>query len=712
MRGRIILTVGFLLITAGAAQAQVQTTLYFPRLASTSGSGGTLDTSEYTGLAFANFDTVFATLTFTAYDRTGVQITGTGITNPATRLLGPNSQIALIDSQIFGTALTSRNPVGWVKVTSTARKVVGFFLTFNGSLSVQDGADVPSTTLTSFVFTEMGDQEANNIHIVNPGTASASVTLEVVRSDGTVRVQVVRQIPANGALADVLQNIVSGTTLDPTDYVRVTSTLGVVPYQQLGRLGSYVAGLNGQDATAGAATLYCPQYVAGGSDYRSTLSIVNLDSTSGTLTLRWVGDDGTQIGNTRTVPIASRGKVSITNQDFFADAGALRQGYLVVSSSGPKIAGSVVFGDLRREVFSASLPLVSKLAGDLVFSQVASNQTYFTGVALLNSGAADANAVVEVTDSFGLRVASKLERIPAGQRISRLLTQFFPSLEGANRTSGFIRVLADASIASFALFGTNNLSVLSAVPPQVLDANRAALPRIGSISPTSAQRNTTLEITIDGINFQNATGLQFTVSSGVTVSNFRATATRITATVALASGATASNRTVAVLTPAGTSNTLLFEVRRFGSPPVISNISVNTPTLGSGGATITGSFDFTDPDGDIVYTGTRETSAELIFGRQIGVNTCWVQGTGAFLDKQGQTSGRVEFSLTYSFGSITLGSVSISFTLQDADGNQSNTLNFTSNTWYCDRLGPLPARAAPPGPQHAADRPRRLWLAG
>jgi hypothetical protein len=167
-----------------------------------------------------------------------------------------------------------------------------------------------------------------------------------------------------------------------------------------------------------------------------------------------------------------------------------------------------------------------------------------------------------------------------------------------------------------------------------------------------------------------------------------------------------------VLTPAGTSNTLLFEVRRFGSPPVISNISVNTPTLGSGGATITGSFDFTDPDGDIVYTGTRETSAELIFGRQIGVNTCWVQGTGAFLDKQGQTSGRVEFSLTYSFGSITLGSVSISFTLQDADGNQSNTLNFTSNTWYCDRLGPLPARAAPPGPQHAADRPRRLWLAG
>ena len=56
--------------------------------------------------------------------------------------------------------------------------------------------------------------------------------------------------------------------------------------------------------------------------------------------------------------------------------------------------------------------------------------------------------------------------IPSHQRSSKLLTEIFPALVGQNQTSGYIRLTVDQPVASFALFGTNNLSALSAVPAQ------------------------------------------------------------------------------------------------------------------------------------------------------------------------------------------------------------------------------------------------------
>jgi len=53
-------------------------------------------------------------------------------------------------------------------------------------------------------------------------------------------------------------------------------------------------------------------------------------------------------------------------------------------------------------------------------------------------------------------------------RKSQLLTQYFPQLVGQNISSGYIKVTSDRNVASFALFGTANLSVLAAVPPQAI----------------------------------------------------------------------------------------------------------------------------------------------------------------------------------------------------------------------------------------------------
>ena len=56
--------------------------------------------------------------------------------------------------------------------------------------------------------------------------------------------------------------------------------------------------------------------------------------------------------------------------------------------------------------------------------------------------------------------------IPGRSRRARLLTEYFPELVEAQITSGYVKITVDRPAAGFALFGTNDLSVLSAIPGQ------------------------------------------------------------------------------------------------------------------------------------------------------------------------------------------------------------------------------------------------------
>jgi hypothetical protein len=102
----------------------------------------------------------------------------------------------------------------------------------------------------------------------------------------------------------------------------------------------------------------------------------------------------------------------------------------------------------------------------MALGQIASNSIYFTGISILNPNDAVARAVIEVYDSDGNPVIAKIEDIPARGRRSQLLTEYFPSLAGVNLGSGYIKITVNRNAVGFALFGTNDLSVLSAVEPQ------------------------------------------------------------------------------------------------------------------------------------------------------------------------------------------------------------------------------------------------------
>lgn len=449
--------------------ASLQTVkLVVPRLVTNAGGTTVPDDSEHTGIAVANLSDTEAFLTFTAYDNSGALIAGASITNPAVRTLPAGAQLAIMDVELFGSGLPDEHAVGWVEIDSSVDGLTAFMSAFNSSLSMMDGAPVSTTPLTQFVFTEIEGQGFTQLHVANPNDHPAKVTFQLVQPNGIPLASAFRTINPMGTVAESASDVFPGLIIESSDYIRVVSDEAVFPFELLGKKSQDVAGLNGASAYSGAASLYCPQYVVGGS-YRSTLSIVNLDGTEGSLTLRLIGDNGAQIGVTRTLSIAANGKVYISDQSFFAVPQDNEvSGYVEINSSGPSVVGNVVFGDVNPGTSVTALPLVARLGNSLVFGQVASDQTWFMGLALLNPNNTDAVATLALYQANGSLDASIPVTIPAHQRISKLLYQHFPELQGRNRSSGYVRVTSDKGIAGYAGFGTNDLKVLSAVPAQIL----------------------------------------------------------------------------------------------------------------------------------------------------------------------------------------------------------------------------------------------------
>jgi hypothetical protein len=444
------------------------TGVYLPTFSTNHSGQGTAGASgsEYTGVAVANLDTTDTQLSFTAFDPDGNPVTGANVTNPARRMLKQGGQLPIVDTQLFG---TGAGPIGWMKVESTVSKISSFFMYFNSGLTALDGANASTEFMRTAILPEVGENGFNRIYLANPNSEPVSVTLNLMKSDGTVRGGVRREINTNGELtADLYPELFAQADADPSDYLWITSSGGVIPYELLAEEGKDIRILSGQDAAAGAAQLYSPQYAAGG-PWRSTISVINLESRPATVMMHFVPDDASKAEKIAVFELPANGKLYVSDQKIFLDPGAdltktITQGWVEIASNGARLAGSVTFGNSGKENFASALPLVDELNRNVIFSHAASNGTYFTGIALLNPGSISTQATIDLYGADGTLEATVTTSVPAKSRKSRLLTELFPILVGQDRTAGYIRVTSDWPLASFALFGTNSLSVLSAIP--------------------------------------------------------------------------------------------------------------------------------------------------------------------------------------------------------------------------------------------------------
>jgi hypothetical protein len=422
------------------------------------------------GMAFTNSSNNQAAITFTARDADGNLITGQDIVNPAGSRLNASEQSAMLDIGVFGEGLSHSSSKGWIELEGNTSDVGGFFLTFDIGLSLMDGTSFGDAPRKDFAFTEIEANGSTKIDIANNNPEDAFVAFNLMHSNGSVRAAQSRVIKANGALvADLHQDLFPGIAPAADNYILMNSTQGVQSFEMTWKAIGDVASLSGQDVSEGGTVLYSPQYVSG-DIWRTTLSVINLDSHAGNVGFQLIGDDGIQIGETKLLQISALGKLFINDPAFFQQPGSgeILSGYVKIASDDVRLAGSTVFGHRDGESFSSALPLIYDLQNSVVFSHVASNDLYFTGLAIVNPNDSDAMPALELYSEDGVLLERNEVELRAGQRTISLLPGFFSSLTEREQASGYIRIVSAKPLASFALFGTHNLSVLSAIPPKTV----------------------------------------------------------------------------------------------------------------------------------------------------------------------------------------------------------------------------------------------------
>ncbi len=417
-----------------------------------------LSGEEHFGLALVNLDSSPAILTITALSANGEQFARFGFSNPVLRTLKPGEKISLIDSELFAGSELPES-IRSVKIASTSAKVSGFFVIYENALTRLDGAALLSRPLRSFLIPEIETASGTRIDAMNPGATDASVSLSLLNSRGELRGSAFRIIPPMGTAAVHADRNLFGISPESTDYVLGSASSGVLATELFKGIEPDVSVLAGIDAGVGSTRLFAPQFVYD-SDWRSSLSILNLDPLPGWIRLDLIDETGISLGSWTRL-LDAGGKVRLDDP---ADLGIGHfGGYLQITSNGIRIAGSATFG---AGAAVSSLPLVSGLESSVLFSHLASDAVYYTGIAILNPNDTDVTATLILCNDAGMSEMMVQERIPARQRISRLLTDYFPVLAGQNRTSGYVRLMVDRPVASYAVYGTKNLSILCAIPGQ------------------------------------------------------------------------------------------------------------------------------------------------------------------------------------------------------------------------------------------------------
>jgi hypothetical protein len=449
---------------------------------------------SYTGFALTNTGSFTAQVVFRLYDNNGNLSLGEGITNPVSISLNPGEQIPVLTTQLF--AVPSSTTPGWVEVESPSPAVRAFFL--YGAGPSLDGADAGTTPLTDFVFQRIqdaGETIFTSLSIVNPNLADANATLELRDANGTLLGTATATIGARKRVVKVVRDLFPNAPASLRGgTIRVRSDQGLVGFELFSSDADDLGGINPQRTTDTASTLYFAQLVSRGGWF-TEISLTNPNAFPIDVELKALRDSGDIIPGPRnplTVRIPAGGQYNATAEATFQFAGTgLVSGYVsarVTSGSGGMF-GHVSFGTTDRRALAA-LPVQTTGSRAMVFSQIAQDDYYFTGITLLNTDAtASANVKIEAFDEEGRSLGPLNEVLRPGEKKARVLTQIIPG--SGDRLAGYVVVTSDRPLIGFELFGDLGVTFLAAVPAQPYGSASAApassgLTRVAARAPSRA----------------------------------------------------------------------------------------------------------------------------------------------------------------------------------------------------------------------------------
>ncbi len=190
------------------------------------------------------------------------------------------------------------------------------------------------------------------------------------------------------------------------------------------------------------------------------IAVVNPTGRKANLQLSLFNADG-QLQKVQPVTLAEGQRVSGSVDELFGlNSNTTFTGWLRVDSDVDGIVGAAVFRGSDPD-YQAALPLQDAPATELVFPHVAQLAGFFTGIAVLNPTAAPTQVDLQVFDEKGGLTGQGTIDLEPGAREAKLVNEFIGGLEQAG---GYIRLSASDAVFAYALFGTNSLSCLAAIP--------------------------------------------------------------------------------------------------------------------------------------------------------------------------------------------------------------------------------------------------------
>ena len=195
-----------------------------------------------------------------------------------------------------------------------------------------------------------------------------------------------------------------------------------------------------------------------------------------------------------------------------------------------------------------------------------------------------------------------------------------------------------------------------------------------------------LTFEMSGVDLTGIGSIQVDPSSGITALPAVGSAGAVRGVLMVADSAQIGTRRLSVVTPAGRSNELAFEIRP-PSPnaPVVSNLTLNSSYASSSrysnSISYSGKLDFQDADGDLTSGSNIFLMVDSGSGSEY---ITLVYDGGSYFNQNGKTSGTISFSFQETFGFLAeefSGSIPIMCMIQDAAGNLSNTVRATVSHW-------------------------------
>ncbi|HQK88700.1 MAG TPA: hypothetical protein PLU25_13840, partial [Acidobacteriota bacterium] len=267
------------------------------------------------------------------------------------------------------------------------------------------------------------------------------------------------------------------------------------PYLVEGTIGQPVVGISAGNEYSLASGFWLPleqtlyaAHVASTETWWTRLTLLNAGDADNPITLTAYSAAGAQV---EQVGIASLPPGNVWQADVdtvFAPA-TLAQDLWVTITSGSSLTGVLEFGT-RDGQSVVVMPMLAASAADLVYPYVALTYGWYTGLAFINTGDADAHVTVTAYNENGNSLATHTETLAPRSKYVRLIDQAFPEVADPGQLR-MVKAVSDQPLIGFELFGHFESPGLAGLPAFTaagpLTGGPAAAPAKGGDAPLAVE---------------------------------------------------------------------------------------------------------------------------------------------------------------------------------------------------------------------------------